>query len=75
MPENDHGWVHQNYVCLLIKETDWVVSLHNIFTRFRNFPPDFYQRNGDSRSYACYKVYDVDKLTDNWNLKNPHVRN
>ena len=32
-----------------------------------NFPQDIYQRNGDSRSCALYKVYGVDKLTDNWN--------
>ena len=44
MPENDRDWAHQNYVCLLVKETDWVVSLHNIFCRFFNFPPDFDQR-------------------------------
>ena len=40
-PESDHDWVHQNYVYLLVKETDWVVSIHNIFCRFGNFPPDF----------------------------------
>ena len=22
MPENDHDWVRQNYVCLLVKETE-----------------------------------------------------
>ena len=26
--------------------------------------------NGDSRSWACYKAYGVDKLTDNSNLYN-----
>ena len=34
MSENEHGWVHQNYVCLLVKETDRFVSLHNIFAVF-----------------------------------------
>ena len=42
-------------------ENDWV---HQNYVCF----PDFYQRNGDNRSCACYKVYGVDKLTDNWNL-------
>ena len=68
MPENDHDWVHQNYVCLLVKKNDWVISLLNIFCRFLNFPPDVYQRNWDSKLCAYYKVYCVDKLTDNWNL-------
>ena len=68
IPENDHDWVHQNYVCYLAKEADSVISLYNIFCRFRNFPPDFYQRNWDRRSCACYKVYWEDKLSDNWNL-------
>ena len=54
-------WVHQDHVCLLIKETDLIVSLHN-------FPLDFYQRHRDSRSCTCYKVCGVEKLTDNWNL-------
>ena len=67
-PENDHDWLVQNYVCLPVKETDWVVSFHNIFCCFLNFPPDFYQHNEDSRSCARYKVYGVDKLTVNWNL-------
>ena len=31
---NDNDWVHRNYVCLLVKETDWIVSLHSIFFRF-----------------------------------------
>ena len=68
LPENDHDWVHQNYVCLIVEETDWAVSLHNIFCRFLNIPPDFHQRNGDSRSSACYNVYGVDELTDIWNF-------
>ena len=63
-----NNWVHGNYVCLLFKWTDWVVSLHNIFCRFFNVPPDFHQRNGDTRSCACYKVYGVDKLSNNSNL-------
>ena len=66
--ENDHDSVHQNYMCLLVILINWVVPLHKICCRFLNFPPYFYQRNRDSRSCACYKVYGVDKLTDNWNL-------
>ena len=38
MTENDHDWVNRNYVCLLVKETNWVVSLHNIICRFLHFP-------------------------------------
>ena len=34
MPENDRVWVHRNYVYLPVKETDWVVSNHNIFGRY-----------------------------------------
>ena len=66
--ENYRDWVHQNNVCLLVKETAGIVSLHNLFGHFRNFPPKFCQRNGDSRSCANYKFYGVNKLTDNWNL-------
>ena len=47
------------------KETDSVVSLHNIFCRFLNLPLDFHQRNGDSISCAYYNGYGVDMLTDN----------
>ena len=65
-PEND--WVHQNYVCMLVKETDWVISLQNIFCRFLNFPPDFYQHNWDSKWCSYYQVYWVNKLSDYWNL-------
>ena len=36
MPENDHERVQQNYVCLVVKETDWVVSFHNTYKHFRN---------------------------------------
>ena len=68
MPANDDEWVHRNYVCLLVKETDWALSLHNIFCRFLNFPPDFYQRNRNNTSCAYYKVYGVDKLSNNWDL-------
>ena len=68
IPENDHGWIHRNYVCLLVKETSWALSHHHIFCSFLNFPPDCYHRNGDKRSRVCYKVYGVDKLTNNWNL-------
>ena len=68
MPKNYHDWVHWNYVCWIVKETVRVISLHNIFCRFLNFPTDFYLHNWDSKSRACYKVYWVDKLTDNWNL-------
>ena len=34
MPANDTDWVHRKYVYLLVKEVDWVVSLHIIFCRF-----------------------------------------
>ena len=34
MTENNNNWVYQNYVCLLVKLIDWVVSLHNIFGHF-----------------------------------------
>ena len=34
MLENNNAWVHRDYVCLLVKEADWVVSVHNIFCRF-----------------------------------------
>ena len=68
MTENNNNWVYQNYVCLLVKLTDWVVSLHNIFGHFLNFPPDFHQRNGNTRSCACYKVCGVEKLSNNSNL-------
>ena len=34
MLENNNAWVHRDYVCLLVKEVDWVVSVHNIFCRF-----------------------------------------
>ena len=34
MTENNNNWVYQNYVCLLVKLTDGVVSLHNIFGHF-----------------------------------------
>ena len=34
MPANDHDWVNRKYVCLLLKEIDWVVPLHNIFVVF-----------------------------------------
>ena len=33
-----------------------------------NFSPDFQQRNGDTGSCAGYKVYGVDKLSNNSNL-------
>ena len=59
---------YQNYACLLVKKNDWVESHNNIFCRFRNFPPDPYQRNVDNRSCACCKVYSVDNLTENINL-------
>ena len=72
--ENDPDLVHLNYSCLLVKETDRVASLHNIFCRFLDFLPDVYQRNGDSRLCACYKVYDVDTLTDNWNIYKEPIR-
>ena len=39
--KNDNYWFHQNYVCLLINETDWVVSLHNIFCQFFKLPSRF----------------------------------
>ena len=63
MPENDNNWVHRNYVCLLVKQTDWMASLHNIFCHFFHFPPDFHQRNGDTGSCACYNVYGADNLS------------
>ena len=34
MPEIDHNWADQNYVCLRVTETDWVASLHDIFCVF-----------------------------------------
>ena len=55
------------YVCLLNKP---IALYHSTtyFAVFFNFPPDFHQRNGDTRSCACYKVYGVDKLSNNSNL-------
>ena len=38
------------------------------FAIFFNFPPDFHQRNGHTRSCTCYKVCGVDKLSNNSNL-------
>ena len=32
------------------------------------FPPDFQQRNEDTRSCVFYKVYGVDKLSSNKNV-------
>ena len=29
IPENDYYWVHRDYVCLVVKDTDWVVSRHS----------------------------------------------
>ena len=34
MAENDNNWVDRNYACLLVKLTDWVVSLDDIFYQF-----------------------------------------
>ena len=53
------------YVYLLNKP----IELYQSTTYFAIFfPPDFHQRNGDTRSCACYKVNGVDKLSDNSNL-------
>ena len=68
MPENDHKWVHWSSVFLLVEEADWALSHTNKFCRFLNFPPDYYQRNRNNTSCARYKVYGVDRLSDNWNL-------
>ena len=54
------------YVCLLSKS----VELYHSATYFAVFLISLqilYQRNGDSKSCACYKLYGVDKLNDNWN--------
>ena len=67
MPENDHDWIHQSSVCLLVKRLLSCIT-PQLFCPFLNFPPNFYQCKGDSRSCACYKDYGVDKLTDIWNL-------
>ena len=32
----------------------------------KSFPLDFYWRDGDNRSCACYNIYGVVNLTDNW---------
>ena len=45
-----------------------MASLHNIFGHFFHFPPDFHQRNGDTRSCACYNVYGADNLSTISNL-------
>ena len=63
MPEND-----QNYVCLLVKEADWIVSLYKIFWRFLNSPPDFYERNGDSIYIVCMLQRQWYRQVD-WKLK------
>ena len=57
-------------VCLLNKPIELNHST-TYFAAFINFPPDFHQRNGDTRSCACYKVYGIDgidKLSNNSNL-------
>ena len=68
MAESDNNWAHRNYVYLFVKETDWFVSLQDIFWRFFNFPPNSHKRKGDNRSCAWYIVYGVDKLGNNSNL-------
>ena len=55
------------YVCLLNKSIEFYYSATYFAVSFY-FPPDFHQRNGDTRSCSSYKVYGVDKLTNNSNL-------
>ena len=55
------------HVSLLNKPIELYNSTKKI-CHFFNFPPDFHQRNGDTRWCACYKVYGVDKLSNNSNL-------
>ena len=56
------------YVCLLNKS----IELYHFTTYFAifffNFPQDFHQSNGGTRSCAGYKVYGIDKLSNNSNL-------
>ena len=58
------GFTGTMYVCLL----DKLIGLYHSTTYFAIlfiFPPDFHQLNGDTRSRACYKVYGIDKLSNN----------
>ena len=61
------------YVCFIKKPIE-LYHFTTYFAIFLNFPPDFHQRNGDSRSCACCKVYGVDKLINNWNLYKESTR-
>ena len=56
------------YVCLLNEPIELYHSTGYFAIFFFNFPPDFHQCDGDTRSCACYKVYGVDNLSNNPNL-------
>ena len=67
--ENYRDWVHQNNVCLLVKETAWVVSLHNLFAIFVTSLQSFANvMETAGRVQITNSFYGVNKLTDNWNL-------
>ena len=71
LPENGHDWVHRSY---------YISSLKNSIGLYRStkkFPLEFYWRNGDNRSCACYNIYGVGNLADNWiySRRRPHVLN
>ena len=57
------------YVCLLNKPIELYHST-TYFAIFLYFPPDFQQRNGDTRSCACYNVYGVENVSNNSNSYN-----
>ena len=54
------------YFCLLNKPVELYHST-TYFAIFLYFPQDFQQRNGDTRSCACYKVYGVGNFSNNSN--------
>ena len=54
------------YVYLLNKPIELYHST-TYFAIFLYFPPDFQQRNGDTRSCARYNVYGVDNFSNNFN--------